>query len=146
LPNTPSIQLNGSDIRLKAEVPAGAGDKLDFVYAQDNNLWLNYSAVTEEAKEIYLSIVDGVLPSGVALKVDASFTEEGGQGNIGQAQGAVTLSTQNQRIIRGITTYYTGEGLYNGRQLAYSLVATNTYTDIKAVSNKTITVCYTITD
>jgi len=149
VPKSSTIHIKGDNdgaINLVAEAPQQAGQPLSFTTSEDNSLWLNYSAVSQEGKNIYASIVDGELPSGLGLTLDASITAESGQGNLGQSQGRVTLSTENQSIVEGITTCYTGDGTNKGRQLAYQLVALDAYKTINATTNMSITVCYTITD
>ncbi len=149
VPEASSIAISGESgggIQLAPTAPIEAGMALDFESAKDQSLWLNYSAVSQEGKAIYVKISEGEVPSGTNLQVNATQLSADGNGNLGQANGSVTLSTTNQQLISGIITCYTGDGSEKGRQLAYSLVTTSQYGSIQATSNQVITVCYTITD
>ena len=149
VPKSSTIQVagdNSASIVLAPQLPDDAGKPLDFEASVNNSLWLNYSAVSQEGKNIYVSIADGDLPDGIGLTVNASTSDNVGDGNLGKSEGPITLSTVNQALVKGITTCFTGEGTNKGRQLAYELVSINQYQFINATPNATITVCYTITD
>lgn len=149
VPKTATIAIAGNNeasIQLAAQAPVDAGKGLDFSAAVDNSLWLNYSAVSQEGKSIYVKIVEGTMPEGAQIQVNASTAVGDGQGNLGQVDGSITLSETNQELISGITTCYTGEGQSKGRQLQYSLVSSSNYANTYATTNQVVTVCYTITD
>ncbi len=149
VPKSSTIQVSGEtteSIVLSPQLPSDAGKPLNFESTVNNSLWLNYSAVSQEGKNIYVSIADGDLPAGIGLTVLASTAGDDGQGNFGESAGSITLSSVNQALVRGITTCFTGEGTNKGRQLAYELISNNQYQLINATPNATITVCYTITD
>ncbi|MFT5724669.1 MAG: hypothetical protein ACI9JN_001788 [Bacteroidia bacterium] len=149
IPQASSIHvngLNGSSIQLTPTAPANAGLPLNFTAATNNSLWLNYSAISQEGKDIYVIITSGTLPDGLALKVNANVLSSAGQGNFGAAAGTVFITAAGQCIVKGITTCYTGEGPTLGRQLAYTLVNTGQYAQIQTMENNIVTVCYTITD
>ncbi|MCO4819652.1 MAG: hypothetical protein KC517_08505 [Bacteroidetes bacterium] len=149
VPKSSTIQVSGEtteSIVLSPQLPSDAVKPLNFESTVNNSLWLNYSAVSQEGKNIYVSIADGDLPAGIGLTVQASTPGDDGQGNFGESAGSITLSSVNQALVRGITTCFTGEGTNKGRQLAYELISNNQYQLINATPNATITVCYTITD
>jgi hypothetical protein len=148
-PSLSSVQINGNgnnDIQLTAAIPQNAGEALSFENTNDTSLWLNYSVISEQGKDIYVSIANGQVPTGFALQVNATTSANTGEGNLGHSEGTVQLTQQDQRIINGITSCYTGEGINNGRQLSYSLVSVGEYASVESTENTTVTVCYTIMD
>lgn len=148
-----SVKIVGSEtnsVNLQVPAPTEAGQQLPVEQATEASLWLNYSNVSpassEASKQILVKIVEGSLPAGLSLVVNANTTYNT-NGNSGVGMGNVELSELNQCLVRDIQTCYTGSGINKGRQLQYSLVhKPNAYAQLQATNNEAITICYTITD
>lgn len=120
----------------------------------NNTLWLNYSSIKSIADVTRAISVKLDTPiAGVDIKVTAAAATGAGGGTLGTPASQLTLSATNQTIISGIGSAYTGDGVSNGHNLSYSVVAgTGTggsanYGDLSATAvPATALVTYTISD
>lgn len=140
---------NGTSIHLRPGVPERGANGLDFRQAVDSSLWLNYSVIkgaeSSHTKNIYVRITKGEVPYGASLYVQADDIENKDLGNYGSAVGKLELSNKNQAIVETIESCYTGHGVGKGHRLTYSLQSKQ-YKLLEGVSNRELTVCYTIAD
>jgi hypothetical protein len=137
-------------LNLNAVSPAEAGNSLEFNGAQNKNIWINYSSVIAQSNQRrkVVAVVQGQLPEGVRLMVEASEVSGLGKGNRGASTGFVTLSNQPSDVIVDIGSCYTGKGSNNGRALTYKLEMENESEDyaLLTAEQTSINVLYTLTD
>lgn len=88
--------------------------------------------------------ISGTVPLGTMLTLYA--VKQSGLGDCGTASSIKTLNTtQNQTIIDGIASGYTGSNTGSGFQLYYTLqVDPANYSKLKATAGSAVTVTYTI--
>jgi len=114
--------------------------------AANTTKWINYTSAIASgglSRKVTASVNETI--PGIDIRLQAAAATGLGGGTLGTSTGQVILSTTPQTIINGIGGAYTGDGINNGHQLTISL-ATNTYADLKAQSNTTIVITYTITE
>lgn len=154
IPTSALIDIEGeggnTNITLTPTAPTEAGLGYDFSTATDNSLWLNYSSIVEKGqkRKITATLNDGnKLPTGLTLSVLAADATNDGNGDKGRSTGsAVELNNKAKKIITGIGSCYTGDGVSKGSNLTYSLKFNdNKYKNLVA-ENHNLTVTYTITD
>lgn len=143
----------GSTITLAAVAPQEAGHSLKFNHLSNSGIWLNYSSIKSTSKnptrDISVAVSNGPLPAGVNLQVVASAYSGNGDGTMGIPAGAVNLSTTPQVLVTDIGSCYTGDGVYNGHNLTYTLslgTRANSYSALDADESKSISITYTISD
>jgi hypothetical protein len=93
--------------------------------------------------------LSAAVPAGVKLTVTPTTPVAGtNTGTLGSAVGAVDLTTDEQSVITGIGSCYTGDGANNGSNLQYSLsLKDNSTSYANILSGDTpLTVTYTIED
>ena len=144
----------GTSIDLSPSVEGlEAGAQVNFTGTTNSNLWLNYTAITNqvgggnspfETRKITVSISDVIDGVDINLLVDDAV--ENGDGIVGTPveEDAVTLTTTAQSIVTGIESCYTGDGAGSGHQLTYSLDATDY--DVILSETHNLVVTYTIAD
>jgi hypothetical protein len=142
------ISENGNNIRLQAISPTEAGSPIQNSNSQDENLWLNYSSIiiNKNHSRKIVAMVQGEIPDGVQIKLEASEATGIGKGKKGTPAGTVTLSNKPSEIIVGIGSCYTGKGINNGHYLTYKLeIDENQYSQL---SNQigALDIVYTLTD
>lgn len=134
---------NSSNLSLNFTSSINPGAPLNQV--TDNSKWLNYNILVtppEPGFSIAVSISSGTMMDGMELKVAAgSFTGTGG-GQPGIPMGPVILTNVPQIIISNIGTCNTGQGVYLGHQLIYTLDIKD-YSRIRG-SAPTINIVYSI--
>lgn len=109
-------------------------------------LWLNYtSVITSEQRDIKARIESGNLPEGVKLVLTATSYQGGGEGEMGQSTGQISLSAQDKVIISGVGNCYTGDGMNNGHALDFDLVVDD-ISQLAAVNESIFTIIYTISE
>jgi len=148
------IETSGGDNNITLDPSVSgleAGAEVDFTSVTNSDLWLNYTAVTDQpgggepplnTRKVTVAM-DQVI-AGLDITLEVASDAGNGAGTMGIAEeSALTLSTSAQDIITGIGTAYTGDGATNGHNLTYSLKASD-YEQLVSASN-TITVTYTIT-
>lgn len=141
---------SSSTILLSADAANSAGMDLDFSTVNDNSIWLNYSSIIGEGFNSSRNVnvvVSGLIPEGVRLKLLTSTDVGQGNGDVGVPLSGVILSNQPQNIISNIGSCYTGEGVFKGHQLTYSLELdeARNYADLSILSVP-LTVTFTLTE
>jgi len=143
----------GTDIRFAAEGPGEAGMAVDFNNQTNNDLWINYSSITnkstEPSRDITVQITSGSVPSGMVLEVTASKDAGRGEGQVGAPTGTISLNHTAQSIISGVGSAYTGHGVSNGHQLSYRLALSSekgSYGQLDIDQSNTVAIMYTLTD
>jgi hypothetical protein len=154
--NVPEVALLGlvsetqTDITLNATAPNEAGSSVDLTGVSNDRIWINYSSIISQStqKRKVIAMVQGEMPSGITLKVEASEYTGAGKGNLGKPTGVITLSNQPTDVIVGIGSCYTGTGVNNGHYLTYDLeqdISSDNYARL-ADSQTSVNVVYTLTD
>jgi hypothetical protein len=136
-----------NNINLEIAPSAEAGESTGTV-PTNNSLWINYTcskATSEPLKKINVQ-VNGMIPSGISLKLLAAQVVGAGKGQRGTVSGSsLILSTVPQTLITGIGGSYTGDGVGNGHQLTFSVDIAD-FNILNVVQNTTIQVIYTLAD
>lgn len=144
------ISGSETDISLNATIPAEAGDAVDFSDANTNRVWINYSSIIsdDKPKRKVIAMVQGKMPQGVKLIVEASDFSGSGKGKLGKPTGEVELSNQPSDVIVDIGSCYTGKGTNNGHYLSYKLEKNNSSESYAMLNqqNTSVNVVYTLTD
>jgi hypothetical protein len=139
-----------TDISLHANLSTEAGNAVDFSNASNNRVWINYSSIISEAtpKRKVIAMVQGDMPQGVKLIVEASEFAGSGKGKLGKPAGEVTLTNQPSDVIVDIGSCYTGKGVNNGHFLTYKLEKNESSDSYAALNrqNSSVNVVYTLTD
>jgi hypothetical protein len=153
IPETSSIALAGNSndgVILNVQAPEESGHQWSFEHAKDSSIWLNYSVVKGsgegQSKNVYVKIQDGTVPQGIVLTVQASDATGSGDGDMGTSGSQVQLNNNNQVLINGIGTCYTGKGIGQGCQLIYALQSSGEALDASDLNSQSLTICYTIAD
>ncbi len=153
IPETSSIALASNTtngVTLNVQAPEESGHQWSFENATDSSIWLNYSVVRGSGegqhKNVYVKIQNGNIPQGVVLTVAANEAQGSGQGDLGTSGSVVQLNTNNQVLINGIGTCYTGKGVGQGCQLIYALQSSGQALDLAQINSESLTICYTIAD
>jgi len=144
------VSDDATGITLNSTSPSEAGNSVDFSSAKNNNIWINYSSIISgnTKKRKVIAMVQGEIPQGVKLTVEASNFSGSGKGKLGETTGVTTLSNQPSDIIVGIGTCYTGKGINNGHYLTYKLETDGSSDDYALLSQQqtSVNVIYTLTD
>uniref|UniRef100_UPI00321696A7 hypothetical protein n=1 Tax=uncultured Draconibacterium sp. TaxID=1573823 RepID=UPI00321696A7 len=139
-----------TEITLNAVAPDEAGNAVDFTSRSNQRIWINYSSIHSEVaqKRKVIAVVQGEIPKGVILKVEASEYSGIGKGKFGKSAGAVTLSNQPTDVIVDIGSCYTGKGVNNGHYLTYNLQQNASGANYAQLSQSqtAVNVLYTLTD
>ncbi len=145
------VSDNSSDINFESTSPTEAGDPVDFATVdQNNDVWLNYSSINKDKNHSrkVVAILQGDIPAGMHLLVEASEVSGSGKGKLGISSGLVTLADQPIEIINNIGSCYTGKGTNNGHLLKYKLefdASSNSYSQLLQAGTS-FNVIYTLTD
>ena len=93
-------------------------------------------------------MVQGQIPKGFILKLQASESIGNGAGQLGLPLQKVTLNNQPVDIISQIGSCYTGNGVQNGHLLTYHLELEDPNTLYSQLSQEqsSINIVYTLTD
>ncbi len=144
------VSGSATDVDLYSLAPDEAGNSLDFSNAESNRIWINYSSVNSETlkKRKVIAMLEGKLPEGLRLVVEASAYSGAGEGSLGKPAGQVTLSNQPADVIVDIGSCYTGKGINNGHSLSYKLERENSSDSYALISQQktSVNVIYTLTD
>lgn len=145
------VSDGSTDINFIASSPDEAGNSVSFAdVRQSNNIWINYSSIVSgnvPARKVVAS-VQGEMPAGVQLAVQASNATGTGNGKLGHPVGLVKLSSEPKDVIVDIGSCYTGRGLSNGHYLTYQLnfdPTSKKYSQL-ALEQVSFNVVYTLTD
>ncbi len=139
-----------TNINLTSTSPLEAGNSINFADTQNSSIWINYSSIiakTNNRRKV-IAMVEGEMPEGIRLMVEASNVSGMGKGEMGESAGVVALSNQPSDIITDIGSCYTGKGIHNGRYLTYKLEmdkSTENYA-LLSQAQTSINVIYTLTD
>ena len=155
IPEVAILDIEPSDnknINMKFTAPTEAGEKL-IAPDPNKNLWLNYSSIkTADGADVSRNVsvkLNSAVP-GIDIKVTAAAYSGGGAGTFGTPTQTVTLTTNDQNILTGIGSAYTGNGISNGHNLSYDIAVGGTtgtmYSSITANPNASAIVTYTISD
>lgn len=145
------VSENFSDVSFSASSPTEAGSSIDFNNENQNNyIWLNYSSIIKNSthRRRIVAFVQGEMPEGIHLKVNASEAEGSGKGKLGHPAGEILLSDEPVEIISDIGSCFTGKGANNGHILTYELgydKETASYAGLNTVQT-IFQVVYTLTD
>lgn len=144
------VSESQTDVSLNATMPTKAGDAVNFSDANNSRIWINYSSIISEAtpKRKVIAMVQGEIPQGVKLVVEASDYSGSGKGKLGKPAGEVVLSNQPSDVIVDIGSCYTGKGVNNGHYLTYKLEKDNSSESYAMLNqqNTSVNVVYTLTD
>ena len=144
------VSESQTDISLNANLPSEAGDAVDFSDATNNRVWINYSSIISETtpRRKVIAMVQGEMPEGIRLIVEASDFSGSGKGKLGKPAGKVILSNQPSDVIVDIGSCYTGKGINNGHYLTYKLEKDKSSESYAMLNqqNTSVNVVYTLTD
>lgn len=145
------VSEDAGQVNLNVSAPSEAGNTIDFSTSQPNNsLWINYSSIirSQHHRRKVIAVIQGEIPSGVRLFVEASQATGQGNGKLGQPVGRVALSGQPADVISDIGSCYTGVGISNGHLLTYRLEADETDESLESLTQQqaSLKVVYTLTD
>lgn len=142
------VSENGNNIHLNAISPTEAGNSIQNSGSQDESIWINYSSIItdENHSRKIVAMVQGEIPKGVQIKVEASEATGIGKGEKGHPAGLITLTNEPSEIITGIGSCYTGKGINNGHYLTYKLEIKES--EFSQLSNQIepLNIVYTLTD
>jgi hypothetical protein len=143
----------GTSITLAPKAPNEAGQALDFSGETNSDIWINYSSIVgskkEPSRDIMVQITAGSVPEGLQLTVAAGEDAGMGDGKMGKPLAPVVLSKISQKIITGVGSSYTGNGVAKGHQLTYSLALDEkkgSYEKLDFDNSNTLAITYTLTD
>ena len=127
-----------------------AGGEVNFSSVNNNRIWINYSSIISSTtpRRKVVAMVQGDIPEGVHLKVEASDYSGVGKGRLGKPAGEVELSNQPSDLILDIGSCYTGKGSKNGHYLTYKLENEKSANNYAMISQQetSLNVVYTLTD
>ncbi|MBK8500971.1 MAG: hypothetical protein IPL46_01535 [Saprospiraceae bacterium] len=143
----------GTSISLAPKAPNEAGQALDFSGETNSDIWINYSSIVgskkEPSRDIMVQITGGSVPEGLLLTVSAGEDAGMGDGRMGKPQAPVILNKISQKVITGVGSSYTGNGVAKGHQLTYSLALDEkegSYEKLDFDNSNTLAITYTLTD
>lgn len=138
------IAPNNTAFNLNLVAPTEAGN-ISTINPENSTKWINFtSAVAPGITRRITAQVSGTLPNGLNLKLVVGNYTGAGAGTTGTSSGTIFLSGTAQIVINGIGGAFTGDGINNGYNLAYSIEVAN-YSLLKAQSN-TFSIIYTLID
>lgn len=144
------VPENQSDITLTVSSPLEAGTDLDLSKAQNTSVWINYSSIIKNQfhKRKVIAVIQGEVPAGMHLTVEASECVGQGNGKLGNPVGKVILSDQPTNLIVNIGSCFTGRGSNNGHYLTYKLEKDESEINFDQLTDEgaSVSVIYTLTD
>jgi len=156
LPEVALLDLESSSsttIKLSPKAPNEAGQALDFSDQSNSDIWINYSSIVghkkKPSRDIEVQITSGEVPDGLLLTVVAGEDAGMGDGKMGKPEGPITLNKNAQKIIGGVGSSYTGNGVSKGHQLTYTLAMDEqkgSYAKLDFDESNTLAITYTLTD
>ncbi|AWV98881.1 hypothetical protein DJ013_12140 [Arcticibacterium luteifluviistationis] len=138
------IEPDNSGFSLDLTSPNEAGDGIK---NQTTNAtkWINFtSAVDLNTSRKISAQLSGATLSGLDLKLGISHYSGSGAGTLGSSISSIILGDTPQTIINGIGGAYTGDGIYNGYNLIYSLEVAD-FSMLRNAS-KSFSIVFTMTD
>lgn len=144
------VSDDASNLNFESNSPVEAGAPVDFSDVYQNNIWINYSSINRDKNHSrkIVALLQGEVPQGIRLLVEASEASGTGNGRLGLSSGTVALSGQPTEIISNIGSCYTGKGANNGHLLRYKLEfddSSNSHSQV-AQAGTSLSVVYTLTD
>lgn len=143
------IEYMGSkSLEFEVVPPVISGGAPEVQQTNNSQLWINYSSAVASwggKRSIVAQVINGNLPSGLSLFVQASSYKGKGKGEFGSSVGKTAISSQPRPIVTNIGSCYTGNGLNNGHSLDFSLDITD-FKKVTAMEATEFTILYTITD
>jgi len=142
IPEMKALAITGEAPSLTFKQTSGAA----IVAETDESRWLNYTSIVALNATNKITVkLTGTVPAGTTLTVEAADASTG-DGSKGGTAGEVTLDdTDAHDLITGIGSCYTGNATSEGAQLTYTWSVNSTgYGDLRAASNETIGITYTI--
>lgn len=144
------VAEENNSVQLNLSSPTEAGNAITAAGAENSSIWLNYSSIikSKNQKRKVVAVVQGELPHGMQLQVEAAEISGNGNGSFGRPNGTVRLSSQPTDVITNIGSCYTGKGLSNGHLLTYKLLYNETDESYAELTNNqaTVNIIYTLTD
>lgn len=145
------ISKESGAIQISSISPTVAGNSIDLARASEaNNIWINYSSISKsrDHQRKIMAMVQGEVPKGIRLFVEASNANGAGVGKLGNSAGRVALSAQPEEIISDIGSCSTGRGLRNGHSLSYKVEMEDDATSYSQLTAEqtTLNIVYTLTD
>lgn len=135
---------NSKNIILEMTSPIEAGDPIQGNI--DNSIWLNVTSIVNSGNTRNISVKIDEPINGIDLNVVSNPYSGSGFGSWGTPNAELTLSTNDQTLVSGITNAISGHGSYNGYNLKYSVNSNNSnYEEIYSTSANEVTVTYTLT-
>lgn len=112
----------------------------------DNSLWLNVTSIASSGNARNISVKIDETIHGIDLNVISNPYSGSGFGSWGTPNSELTLTTNDQTLVGGITSGVSGQGPFNGYNLKYSAKSNNSnYGEITSSSADEVTVTYTLT-
>jgi len=134
---------SSKNIFLEMTAPTEAGDRL--ISNIDDSIWLNVTSIVSIGKSRDISVKIDETISGIDLKVSSTQYSGSGYGYWGTPSTELSLNTNEQILVSGITNGKTGNGYNNGFNLKYSAKIDNTNIEnLVSSDGKNITVTYTL--
>ena len=145
------VSNNTANINLNSISPVEAGNPIKFSDVDQNkDIWINYSSIIQDQNHLrkIVAILQGDVPQGFHLLVEASEALGAGKGKTGASAGTIVLSNQPTEIITDIGSCYTGVGTNNGHLLKYKLEFDESANSFAQLTESEISfnVVYTLTD
>ncbi len=142
------IESNNTHVQLSLKETRVAGNAVEIDEGEDNSIWINYTSSlssTHLGRSIYVQVIDGIVPPGIALTVSASQYKGNGKGEMGSPTGTVEVSNSPQTIISNIGRCYSGNGKNKGHRLTYSIEISD-YSKLEYNEASDLQIAYTISD
>ena len=144
------VSDGAADIQINTLSPKEAGNSIEISNTQNKNIWINYSSILarKDHKRKIIAMVQGEIPIGIRIKLEASEAVGSGKGETGQPTGIVILSNEPSDVILNIGSCYTGKGLNNGHHLTYKLEIDDSADEYAQLTHgqTSLNVIYTLTD
>jgi hypothetical protein len=145
------VSEESGGINLMPVAPGEAGDPINLSDVQQNKgIWINYSSIirSQNHRRKVVAAIQGEIPAGLRLVVEAKAATGGGGGKLGTPAGKVYLSTEPTEVISNIGSCFTGRGVNNGHLLTYRLEAGSEIENFEnpAQTQAALQVIYTLTD
>ncbi len=145
------VSTNPGSVNVNSLSPNEAGNSVHFSEnAQNSGIWINYSSINRDKnhQRKVIAMIQGELPNGISLFVEATDADGTGKGKLGDPTGVIALSNQPKDVITGIGSSYTGKGINNGHLLNYKLQLDESAENYALLSHgqSSVNVIYTLTD
>jgi hypothetical protein len=145
------VSNGDSHVNFIAAAPGEAGNRIELAKIKQNKeVWLNYSSIirSHTHRRKVVAVVQGEIPPGLRLTVEASPPAGRGKGMLGSPSGRINLTTDPTELISDIGSCYTGMGPNNGHLLSYRLEEDDSGEAMAALTENQISlqVVFTLTD